>query len=70
MKLAQVNMRVPEDTREAVLAIGARLRADPAFIAQLQAFLDTLDDPTATPALADRVAALEARLDAIERGNP
>jgi hypothetical protein len=58
-------MRVPEDAREILLAVGARLRSDPAFAGQLQHFLDGLGDQS----LADRVAALEAWRDKIERGN-
>lgn len=66
MASAQVNMRVPEESREILLAVGARLRADPAFSDQLQTFLDGLGDSK----LADRVAALEAWRSEIERGNP
>lgn len=66
MASSQVNMRVPEESREVLLQVGARLRADPAFADQLRRFLDGLGDSN----LADRVAALEARLDAMERGNP
>ena len=63
---AQVNMRVPEDAREILLAVGARLRADPAFAEELQRFLDGAGDKS----LADRVAALEAWRDAMEGGTP
>jgi len=66
MATAQVNMRVPDDARETVLEIGARLRADPAFADQLRRFLDGVGNPS----LADRVATLEARLDALEGGTP
>jgi hypothetical protein len=66
MASAQVNMRVPDEAREILLAVGARLRADPTFSEHLQKFLDGLGDKP----LADRVAALEARLDAIEGGTP
>lgn len=66
MASAQVNMRVPEESREILLTVGARLRADPAFAEQLQRFLDGLGDSN----LADRVAALEAWRDAMEGGNP
>tara|TARA_R100000935_G_scaffold55922_1_gene86532 strand:- start:9406 stop:9606 length:201 start_codon:yes stop_codon:yes gene_type:complete len=66
MASAQVNMRVPDEAREILLAVGARLRADPTFADQLQRFLDGVGDKS----LADRVAALEARLDAVEGGTP
>ena len=66
MATAQVNMRVPEESREILLAVGARLRADPAFAEQLQRFLDGVGDKS----LADRVAALEAWREAMEKGNP
>jgi len=59
-------MRVPEEAREILLAVGARLRSDPAFAAQLQHFLDGLGDSN----LADRVAALEAWRATVEGGNP
>ena len=66
MTLAQVNIRVPDDAREALLQVGARLRADPGFLEHLQAFLAQCDDPTASPTLAKRVADLEARMAALE----
>ena len=65
---AQVNIRVPEAARDVLLKVGAKLRQDPAAVEALEAFLASLDDPTATPALADRVAALEARLAKLEAG--
>ncbi len=63
---AQVNMRVPEESREILLAVGARLRSDPTFGEHLQKFLDGVGDKP----LADRVAALETRLDAMAGGTP
>jgi hypothetical protein len=63
---AQVNMRVPDEARPVLLAVGARLRSDPAFAVQLQNFLDGLGDQS----LADRVAALEAWRDTLEGGTP
>ena len=66
MASAQVNMRVPEEAREILLAVGARLRSDPAFADHLQKFLDGIGDSN----LADRVAALEAWRDKMEGGKP
>ena len=66
MATSQVNMRVPEESREILLAVGARLRADPAFAEVLQRFLDGQGDKS----LADRVAALEEWRKTIEGGNP
>ena len=66
--LAQVNIRVPDEAREALLTVGAKLRADPAFLEHLQAFLAEIDDPSATPTLAKRVADLEARMAKLEGG--
>lgn len=66
MATSQVNMRVPEESREILLAVGARLRADPAFAEALQRFLDGQGDKS----LADRVAALEEWRKTIEGGKP
>ena len=63
MPTPQVNIRVPEDAREVLLRVGARLRTDPAFTTQLRRFMDVLDDPTVTPTVADRVGLLEDRVD-------
>ncbi len=63
MATPQVNIRVPEDAREVLLIVGARLRSDPAFTTQLRRFMAVLDDPTVTPSVADRVGLLEERVD-------
>jgi DNA-binding NarL/FixJ family response regulator len=58
----QINLRIPEDDRDLMQRVAARLRHDPAFRGQLDQFLRDLDDDTITPTLADRVARLEARI--------
>ncbi|MDM7255205.1 MAG: hypothetical protein P3W90_000720 [Paracoccus sp. (in: a-proteobacteria)] len=58
----QVNLRAPEEARDLLQRVAARLRHDPAFHRQLDQFLRDLDDDTITPSLADRVARLEARI--------
>ena len=64
----QVNLRAPEEARDLLQRVAARLRHDPAFHGQLEQFLRDLDDDTITPTLADRVARIEARLAALEGG--
>ena len=66
VRAAEHGRSMEEEAREILLAVGARLRSDPAFAAQLQHFLDGLGDSN----LADRVAALEAWRAAVEGGNP
>lgn len=61
--LVQVNARVPEDGREAMLSIAAKLRDDASFAKRLLAFLD--DDVVGSP-WADRFAALEERVRVLE----
>ena len=62
MATPQVNIRVPEDARETLLRVGARLRSDPAFATQLRRFMDVIDDPTAIKPLSERVGVLEDRV--------
>ena len=64
----QFNVRVPDHVRDVLSRIATRLREDPRFVDQLQGLLDTADDTTAGPSLAERVAAIEARLNAMEAG--
>lgn len=66
----QVNIRVPDEARDVLARIGARLRTDPGFVAQLESYLDTLDDQTADATLADRVARIEAHLGITPTDNP
>lgn len=61
----QFNVRIPDDARDVLTRIATRLREDDKFVARLTAFMDTLDDPTADDSLAERVARIEARLDAM-----
>lgn len=61
----QFNVRVPDETRDILTRIATRLREDGQFASRLEAWLDTLDDPTADDSLAERVARIEARLDAM-----
>lgn len=65
MSTPQINVRAPEEARPVLQRIAARLRDDPAFVAQLTAWLDELDDGTVDDTIAARVARLEARLDAM-----
>lgn len=65
MSTPQINVRAPEDARPVLQRIAARLREDPAFLAQLSAYLDELDDGSIDDTIAARVAKLEARLDAM-----
>lgn len=67
--IRQFELRVPDEARDALTRIATRLREDDQFVTCLEAWLDTLDDPTADDSLAERVARIEARLDAIEREN-
>lgn len=66
----QVNIRVPDEARDVLARIGARLRAEPGFAAQLESYLDTLDDQTADATLADRVARIEEHLGITPHDNP
>jgi len=66
----QVNIRVPDEARDVLARIGARLRTDPGFVAQLEGYLDTLDDQTADATLADRVARIEQHLGITPQGTP
>ena len=70
----QFNVRIPDEARDVLTRIATRLREDDKFAARLTAFMDTLDDPTADDSLAERVARIEARLDAMDApksgGNP
>lgn len=59
----QANARVPEEGRPILLAVAARLRDDAGFLARLKDFLG--DDASASP-WADRFAALEKRVWALE----
>jgi len=61
----QFNVRIPDEARDVLTRIATRLREDDKFAARLTAFMDTLDDPTADDSLAERVARIEARLDAM-----
>ena len=61
----QFNVRIPDEARDVLTRIATRLREDDRFVARLEAFMDTLDDPTADDSLAERVARIEARLDAM-----
>lgn len=61
----QFNVRIPDEARDVLTRIATRLREDDRFVDRLTAFMDTLDDPTADDSLAERVARIEARLDAM-----
>lgn len=61
----QLNVRVPDEARDLMTTIAARLRHDEGFSDKLAAWLETLNDPTADDSLAERVARIEARLDAM-----
>ncbi|MBJ3777875.1 hypothetical protein [Acuticoccus mangrovi] len=63
MVLVQANARVPEEARPVLLAVAARLRDEPDFLARLNALLE--DDAAATR-WADRFEALEQRIQALE----
>lgn len=65
----QLNVRVPDEARDLMTTIAARLRHDEGFADRLAAWLETLDDPTADDTLAERVARLEAWREAIEGEN-
>lgn len=60
----QVNVRVPEAARDAMIRLAARLREDPAFVEQLEVFLDAVAPAGLT--LLERVALLEDRVRDIE----
>lgn len=62
----QLNVRVPDEARDLMTTIAARLRHDEGFADRLAAWLETLDDPTADDTLAERVARLEAWREAME----
>jgi len=68
MSTPQINIRAPEEARPVLQRIAARLRENPAFVAQLSAYLDELDDGTVDDTIAARVARLESRLDALVGG--
>lgn len=55
----QVNVRVPEDAREFLLNIAAKLRADPDFLPRAEAWLAGVQVEAAMPSIADRLQALE-----------
>ena len=61
----QFNVRVPEDAREVLSRLVARLKEDAGFKARIEAWLDSIEDGTAGDTLAERVARIEARLDAL-----
>lgn len=65
MTTPQINIRAPEEARPVLQRLAARLREDPAFVAQLTAWLDEgpVDDT-----LVARVTRLEARLDELVGG--
>lgn len=65
----QFNVRIPDEARDVLTRIATRLREDDKFVDRLTAFMDTLDDPTADDSLAERVARIEARLDAMSGEN-
>lgn len=58
----QVNIRVPAEAKDLIGKLGRRLRDDPEFLDRLAALLDGPTDPD----LADRLAAMEARIAALE----
>lgn len=68
MRTPQINVRAPEEARPVLQRIAALMRDDPAFVAQLSAYLDGLDDGTVDDTIAARVARLESRLDALVGG--
>lgn len=61
-KTAQINVRAPEAAREFLLNLAARLRGDPTFLPRAEAWLIEVEDQTAGPSLAERVAKLEAQV--------
>lgn len=64
----QINVRAPAEARDALLRAGGFLRADPEFLGKLQAFLEDYESGAAGPTVTDRLAALEARMRALEAG--
>lgn len=65
----KLNVRIPDQARDVLTRVVNRLREDDQFVTRLEAWLDSLDDSTADDSLAERVARIEARLDAIEGEN-
>lgn len=66
-KTAQINVRAPEDAREFLLNLAARLRGDPTLLPRAEAWLLEATDPTAGPSLAERVENLEAAVERLTR---
>lgn len=63
---AQVNVRVPEESRALILRLATRLRDDPSFPTALERFLDDLGPVAGGLTLTERVGRLEARLAELE----
>lgn len=70
MTIIQTTARVPEEYRDLILRVSARIREDVEFPAKLEALLlETMGTPVAyqlPPDVADTLAALDARVKAIE----
>lgn len=66
----QVNVRVPEEAREVMIKMAARLRDDPLFFIALNRFLDDIGPVAEGLTLTERVAKLEAAVFWGSDGNP
>lgn len=63
----QINVRAPEEARKTLQRLGGHLRDTPEFLGKLEAFLDEYEAGAAGPSVAERLAALEARVARLEK---
>lgn len=70
MTTRQLNLRVPDEARDVLTRVAARLKENEDLIPRLEAWLTGLDEGSAAESVNERLEALERRLSALEGGTP